>query len=116
MQSHRRPTWVYDAGEEPDYRFTLANERTFLAWVRTSLGLMGGGVAIDAFNVATPTMRAILASALVALGGLCAAAAALRWARVEKALRERRPLPAASLTWLTSATLLAVAVAILLVI
>ncbi|NMS52334.1 YidH family protein, partial [Vibrio parahaemolyticus] len=25
-------------GEDPDYRFTLANERTFLAWVRTALG------------------------------------------------------------------------------
>ena len=31
---------------EPDYRFTLANERTFLAWVRTSLGLLAAGVAV----------------------------------------------------------------------
>ena len=36
--------WVSaDDGEEPDYRFTLANERTFLAWVRTALGLLAGG-------------------------------------------------------------------------
>jgi putative membrane protein len=25
---------------EPDYRFIFANERTFLAWQRTSLGLL----------------------------------------------------------------------------
>lgn len=37
-------------GEEPDYRFRLANERTLLAWVRTSLGLIGGGVAVDALG------------------------------------------------------------------
>ena len=33
-------------GEEPDYRFTLANERTFLAWIRTALALIAGGVAL----------------------------------------------------------------------
>jgi putative membrane protein len=30
---------------EPDYRFTLANERTFLAWQRTALGLLAAAVA-----------------------------------------------------------------------
>ncbi len=28
-------------GEAPDYRFSLANERTFLAWIRTASGLSG---------------------------------------------------------------------------
>lgn len=27
-------------GEEPDYRLTLANERTFLAWIRTALAIL----------------------------------------------------------------------------
>ena len=27
-------------GEAPDYRFSLANERTFLAWIRTALGYL----------------------------------------------------------------------------
>ena len=31
---------------EPDYRFTLANERTFLAWERTALGLLAAAVAV----------------------------------------------------------------------
>ena len=40
--------WQVDTsdGVEPDYRFTLANERTFLAWIRTALGLLAGGVAV----------------------------------------------------------------------
>ena len=33
-------------GEEPDPRFTLANERTFLAWIRTSLAFLAGGIAV----------------------------------------------------------------------
>ena len=37
-------------GTEPDPRFTLANERTFLAWIRTSLALLAGGIAIEAFT------------------------------------------------------------------
>ena len=57
-----------DDGDEPDYRFTLANERTFLAWIRTALGLLAGGVAVrqlvDPFDIANATT----ALALVAVG------------------------------------------------
>ena len=31
---------------EPDARYTFANERTFLAWIRTALGLVAAGLAI----------------------------------------------------------------------
>ena len=44
----RRPGWVYGRGHEPDVRFSLANERTFLAWIRTALALLAAGVALDA--------------------------------------------------------------------
>ena len=44
--SHR----VLRGGTEPDPRFTLANERTFLAWIRTSLAFLAGGIAIEAFT------------------------------------------------------------------
>jgi putative membrane protein len=33
------------SSSDPDYRFSLANERTFLAWIRTALALVAGGVA-----------------------------------------------------------------------
>ncbi|NNA69385.1 DUF202 domain-containing protein [Pseudomonas gessardii] len=35
-------------GCEPDPRFTLANERTFLAWIRTAIALLASGIALDA--------------------------------------------------------------------
>ncbi|WP_143342795.1 YidH family protein, partial [Crossiella equi] len=50
MSTGRWPERVYGVGEEPDPRFTLANERTFLAWIRTSLGLMAAGVAVEALG------------------------------------------------------------------
>lgn len=33
------PKWRRE-GRDPDYRFSLANERTFLAWIRTALALL----------------------------------------------------------------------------
>ena len=80
---------------EPDYRFTLANERTFLAWVRTSLALLAGAVAvaqiIPPFTV--PGARTALAALLTLLGLAVAASAYRRWARNEQAMRHRRSLP-----------------------
>ena len=94
----RRPRWVYDQGDEPDPRFTLANERTFLAWVRTALAMLAGGVALHALGVpATEWVRTALAVALVVLGGLVTVLAAVRWARIERAMRTRRPLPSFTL-------------------
>jgi putative membrane protein len=113
MDDHRQPQWVYGTGEEPDYRFSLANERTFLAWIRTSLGMIGGGVAVEAFGVTSSSVRSLLVTLLVTLGGVCGAAAAIRWARIERALRERAHLPAATLIWLTSLAVLTVAIVIL---
>ena len=37
---------IRSVGSDPDYRFTLANERTFLAWLRTGLALVAGAVAL----------------------------------------------------------------------
>ncbi|MGB6454192.1 MAG: DUF202 domain-containing protein, partial [Streptosporangiaceae bacterium] len=34
------------AETEPDARFTLANQRTFLAWSRTALALVAAGLGI----------------------------------------------------------------------
>lgn len=97
----RHPRWVYEAGDEPDPRFSLANERTFLAWVRTALAMLAGGVALHALNLpATAWVRTTLAVLLVVLGGLVTVLAMVRWARVERAMRTRSPLPAFSLGYL----------------
>jgi putative membrane protein len=98
----RRPHWVYETGEEPDPRYSLANERTFLAWVRTSLAMLAGGVALHALGVPeTDWLRTVLAIALVLLGGLTTALALVRWARIERAMRTHRPLPSFTLGYLT---------------
>ena len=99
----RWPAWVYGAGATPDPRFSLANERTFLAWVRTSLALLAGGVALDAVELDGPRgLQTVLAVVLVVLGLLGAGAAWVRWAATERAMRLHRPLPSTSvLVWIS---------------
>ncbi|MGY1773794.1 YidH family protein [Blastococcus sp. SYSU D00813] len=94
----RFPRGVYGVGEEPDARASLANERTFLAWIRTGLALAAGGVALEALDLAVqPGLRLAAALLLVVLGALAPALAWARWAAVERALRLRRALPASLL-------------------
>jgi len=91
----RFPGRVYGTGTEPDPRFSLANERTFLAWMRTSLALLAAGVALEALDL--PIAEGVrLASALVfiALGLLSSVQAWVGWMVTERALRQSRPLPA----------------------
>ena len=90
----RWPSSVYAHGDDPDPRFSLANERTFLAWVRTALALVAGAAAIDALPLPlTDTVQDLLAAAM-ALAGLLTAGAAWRgWARTERAMRNGQPLP-----------------------
>lgn len=112
----RWPGWVYGSGEEPDYRFSLANERTLLAWLRTALALLAGGVAVDAIDLSMPErLQGLLAGLLVLLGMLCAAASWLRWARSERAIRLRQPLPAANLGLVLATAVVLAACAILIV-
>ncbi len=90
----RWPAAVYGEGEEPDYRFSLANERTFLAWLRTTLALIAAGVAVSVLELGVPEDIARgLAALLLALGVISPAAAFLRWASTERALRHDAPLP-----------------------
>ena len=79
-------------GSEPDYRFTLANERTYLAWIRTALALAPLGLG------ALPGLYAVHGRELV--GVLClgltfipAATAYRRWSANERSIRLERPLP-----------------------
>jgi len=80
-------------GNDPDYRFTLANERTFLAWVRTSMALLAAGVAVVSFVQGLPIARHILGFILIGLGGLVAALSSGHWHHNERAMRLGRSLP-----------------------
>ena len=114
MRTSRWPSWVYRAGDEPDYRFSFANERTFLAWIRTALALIAGGVALDALDPAMdPAVQRGLASGLTVLGGLCAGLSWTRWAAPERAVRRGEPLPSSSLSLLVSVAIVVVAIVVL---
>jgi putative membrane protein len=81
---------------EPDYRFTLANERTFLAWLRTSLGLVAAGVAVSQLPSGTGVSadgRRVLAIFSVSLGLIAGFGSLRRWSSVRAAMRQGRPLP-----------------------
>lgn len=113
-QSSAHPRWL-DEGEDPDYRFSLANERTFLAWVRTSLALLAGAVGVAQIlpPFAVRGARTALA-ALLAIAGLSVAASAYRrWAGNEQAMRHRQSLPHTTGLLALTAALCAIAVAVL---
>lgn len=115
MSDRRRPARVYGVGSEPDPRFSLANERTALAWMRTALAMVAGGVALISV-AALPTLPGW--TALVGAGA-CVGGAALSvravsgWARAERALRLGEPLPAPRSLPLLAVGILVIAVATL---
>jgi putative membrane protein len=80
-------------GTPPDPRFTLANERTFLAWNRTALALIAAGLAAAQFlKFNLRGLRLIIAVPLIVLGAVLALASYLHWEDTERAMRLRRPL------------------------
>ena len=100
------------AGEhEPDYRFTLANERTFLAWIRSSLSLLAAGIAVVQLVPAFPLpgIRTATGGLLVVLAVLCAATGVLRWQRVERAMRRDQALPPQRVPWMLAVGLVLLA-------
>jgi inner membrane protein YidH len=115
MERRQVASWWRDdpsEGSEPDYRFTLANERTFLAWVRTALGLLAAGVAVrqlvEPFDIkggrTTLALLGIAASILLVVG------AYVRWVTVQRAVRRGEPLPPARLVPVVAAAILVIAV------
>ncbi|HET9444396.1 MAG TPA: DUF202 domain-containing protein [Acidimicrobiales bacterium] len=103
-RGERRPDWR-TVGEEPDERFSFANERTFLAWNRTALALVTAGLAITQILPELPVSggRRIIGLPLIGLGILVAGLSYREWAANERALRLKAQLPHSPLPWLVSA-------------
>jgi putative membrane protein len=109
-----RPGWA-EEGTDPDYRFTLANERTFLAWIRTSLALLAAAVAlvqlVPPFDL--PGARTVL-GVIIALDGLAICVLAYRrWAGNERAMRHGQTLPHSPMLALLATSLAVVGLIVL---
>ncbi len=115
---HAEPPGNHAAAElpaetEPDARYTFANERTFLAWSRTALALVVGGLAIVQLLPpfpAVPWGRHVLGVPLIVLGAVIAVAGYGEWARNQRALRRGAPLPRSVLPQMLAGTITGVAV------
>ena len=108
----RWPRQVYAVGTEPDPRFTFANERTFLAWIRTALGFLAAGVAIAAVArlAGSVVLEIRIASAALIICGLaCGVLAFRRWMVNERAMRLGEPLPSSPMLLIVTAVVVGVA-------
>lgn len=114
-EGRRFPTRVFLAGSEPDARFSLANERTFLAWIRTGLAFLAGGVALESLGLGIhPGFRLAASLSLLLAGLMTPAQAWIGWSTTERALRLSRPLPSAPLALPLAIVVVIVAVLVLL--
>jgi putative membrane protein len=109
----RWPRSVYGVGTEPDPRFSFANERTFLAWIRTGLGFVAAGVAVAAvvdLNPGIGPAARLAAVVLIVCGVISGVGALTRWMKNERAMRRNEPLPSSPLLAVLTAGVVVVAV------
>lgn len=101
------------ADTEPDYRASLAAERTYLAYLRTGLALIVAGVALAGAlpQAGAATARRVLGVVVICLGGAVVANARQRWAAVRAAMRQSQPLPAPRFADALSWALVVIAIA-----
>jgi putative membrane protein len=96
------------------YPSVLANERTFLAWIRTSLGLIAGGVALDQFVASEKGSVAVaaIAFAVIAIGAVVAAIGIIEWNRINVAMDSAKPIPRSRVTPLLGIAVIIIAITI----
>ena len=100
-------------GNGVDPRYSLANERTFLAWIRTSLGLLAAAAGLLAIDLPWPELAVQgMASFFAVVAGISACLAWVRWRRVEDAITHGRPLPESRTHVFLAVTVGAAAVAV----
>ena len=89
----------------------MANERTFLAWNRTALGLVTAGLAITQLlpTLAIPGGRRLIGLPLIALGVVTSHRSFSEWVANERALRMKAELPPSRLPLLVSSVITLVA-------
>ena len=93
--------------QEPDYRFTLANERTYLAYLRTSLACYAGGLsAVQFLDLGPDRLPAkIIGVVLVTAGIVTTAGAFRRWQTNLTAMRTGGSLPVTRLPLMLAETI-----------
>lgn len=116
---HRWPRLVYGVGTEPDPRFSLANERTFLAWIRTSLAFLAAGAGVAAVTQISGNLGVelkLVSLLLLVCGLVCAASSYARWTRQERAIRTGAPMPSSpAMPFVTGAVAAVALIAIIVV-
>ena len=95
------PRWWPNEGAEPDPRWSLANERTLLAYTRTALALLVAGMAVSGSHTIAevPRWLAAVGLPLIVLGAMVAGASRRRFLAAQRAMRTGQPLPAPSVAW-----------------
>jgi inner membrane protein YidH len=88
-----------------DARFTLANERTLLAYQRSAIGLMAAAIAVAHF-FGDEVMVLVLALAMLLTGAFAAVGGYARYRQVDAALRKGRTISSGSAAHLVSLAVL----------
>lgn len=97
-----------------DARFTLAAERTVLAWIRTALGLLAGGVGLIYVSpeIAHPAIKYTLGIFMVLLGSAVAVTGGLRWRKTTRSMAGHGPMPASTAVFLLIGAIVVLACAL----